>query len=125
MKLKLEESYPGEFDDTNPIELLDKWERAASACQCSMEQLVSKSLGLPSPEDVPIDAQVDGLTELISRLTKGYEDRLRKMAKSMVSAVEKGSQHRGSEVLERSEGIYSDDEMHSMIMRAFSGMRLP
>jgi len=125
VKLKLEESYPGEFEDTDPIELLDKWERAASACQCNMEQMVAKALGLPDESDVPLDAKVDGLSELISRLTKGYEDRLRQMSKSMVKAVEDGSQHRENEVLERSEGIYSDDEMHAMILRAFSGVRVP
>ena len=120
MRVKLEESYAGEFDDTEPLELLDKWERAAMACQCSVEQMVQKALGLP--ESMAQDGEIDAITELIAKLTKAYEGRRKRMIKGMVAVVREGSQHRESAVLERSEGIYSDEDIQSMIFRAFSSM---
>jgi len=121
VKIKVEESFPGEFEDTDPLELLDKWERAAHACQHQMEVMVQKALGLPSESEVPVDATVDAITELVSRMSKAYEQRMKTMVSDMAKAVEQGGG------VDKSDGkvasIYSDDDVQAMVMRAFGGMK--
>ena len=121
MKIKVEESFPGEFESTEPLELLDKWERAAHSCQCQVESMVRKSLGLPEESEIPGDARVDAITELVTRMSKAYESRMKTMVSDMVKAVEQGGDIEKSE--EQPHAIYSDDDVQAMVMRAFGGFK--
>lgn len=121
MKIKVEESYPGEFESTQPLELLDKWERAAHTCQCQMESIVQKALGLPAKDDFPTDATVDAITELVNKMAKAYEQRMKVMVSDMVKAIETGGDVSKAEAQETP--FYTDDDMHAMIMRAFGSIR--
>ena len=61
------------------------------------------------------------ITELVARMSKAYESRMKTMVSDMVKAVEQGGDIEKSE--EQPHAIYSDDDVQAMVMRAFGGFK--
>lgn len=79
MKLVVEESFSGEWDNLSECELKEKFEKAVGlAAQNLFDQELIKA---NYPEPIPV---ITALDEVTKSLTKSYEKRLDSMKKEML-----------------------------------------